>query len=56
MKLILMVNVLIMCREGARGIEMLVLSDFASCHLTSPILGGGNYNSINIDTKVKARS
>ena len=56
MKLILMVNVLIMYRKGARGVETPVLSDFASCHLTSPVLRGSNYNSINIDTKVKARS
>lgn len=56
MKHILAVNVLIMYREGARGIEMPVPSDFVFCHLTSSVLGGGNYNSINTDTKVKARS
>lgn len=56
MKYILTVNVLIMYREGARGIEMPVPSDFVFCRLTSSVLGGGNFNSINIDTKVKAKS
>lgn len=56
MKHILAVNVLIMYREGARGMEMPVPSDFVLCRLTSSVLGGGNYNSIDTDTKVKARS
>ena len=56
MKHILAVNVLIRYREGARGIEMPVPSDFVFCRLTSSVLGGGNYNSINIDTNVKAAS